>query len=59
MGSFSVKLSSRRVRDAPALFIINVNACQFIGISRNTQLKLYMLSLTECVWKNNALLDTH
>ena len=32
----------------------------FTGISRNTQSKLYMLSLTECVWgfQNNALWDT-
>ena len=32
-----------------------------IGISRNTQSKSYILSLTECVWefKNNALWDTH
>ena len=32
----------------------------FTGISRNTQSKSYMLSLTECVWKfqNNALWDT-
>ena len=31
------------------------------GISRNTQLKTYTLSLTECVWdfQNNALWDTH
>ena len=29
----------------------------FTGISRNTQSKLYMLSLTECVWdfQNNVL----
>ena len=33
----------------------------FTGISRNTQSKSYMLSLTECVWdfQNNALWDTH
>mgnify|MGYP001795320705 CR=1 FL=1 len=33
----------------------------FRGISRNTQSKLYMLSLTECVWdfQHNALWDTH
>ena len=33
----------------------------FIGISRNSQSKSYMLSLTECVWdfQNNALWDTH
>ena len=33
----------------------------FAGISRNTQSKFYMLSLTECVWEfqNNALWDTH
>ena len=33
----------------------------FSGISRNTQAKSYMLSLTECVWdfQNNALWDTH
>ena len=33
----------------------------FAGISRNTQSKPYMLSLTECVWDfhNNALSDTH
>ena len=33
----------------------------FIGISRNTQSKSYMLSLTGCVWdfQNNALWDTH
>ena len=33
----------------------------FVGISRNTQSKSYMLSLTECVWnfQNNALRDTH
>ena len=33
----------------------------FAGISRNTQSRLYMLSLTECVWdfQNNALWDTH
>ena len=33
----------------------------FAGISRNTQSKSYMLSLTECVWdfQNNALWDTH
>ena len=33
----------------------------FTGISRNTQSKLWMLSLTECVWdfQNNALWDTH
>ena len=32
----------------------------FTGISRHTQSKSYMLSLTECVWKlrNNALWDT-
>ena len=33
----------------------------FFGISRNTQSKSYMLSLTECVWdfQNIALWDTH
>ena len=33
----------------------------FTGISRNTQSKLYMLSLTECAWdfQNNALWDSH
>ena len=33
----------------------------FAGISRNTQSKSYMLSLTQCVWdfQNNALWDTH
>ena len=33
----------------------------FTGISRNTQYKSYMLSLTECVrdFQNNALWDTH
>ena len=33
----------------------------FIAISRNTESKSYMLSLTECVWDflNNALWDTH
>ena len=32
----------------------------FTGISRNTQSKSYMLSLTECIWEfwNNALWDT-
>ena len=32
----------------------------FTGISRNTQSKSYMLSLTECVWdfQDNALCDT-
>ena len=32
----------------------------FTGISRNTQSKSYMLSLSECVWDfhNNALWDT-
>ena len=32
----------------------------FIGTSRNTQSKLYMLTLTACVWdfRNNALLAT-
>ena len=39
-----------------------VNIMQFINvISRNTQLKPYMPSLTEHVWefKNDALRDTH
>ena len=33
----------------------------FTGISRYTESKLYMLSLTECIWdfQNNALWDTH
>ena len=33
----------------------------FIGISRNTKSKSYMLSLTECIrdFQNNALWDTH
>ena len=32
----------------------------FTGISRNTQSKSYMLSLTECIWdfQDKALLDT-
>ena len=32
----------------------------FTGITRNTQPKSYMLSLTECVWdfQNNALWET-
>ena len=32
-----------------------------IVISRNTQSKSYMLSLSECVWefRNNGLWDTH
>ena len=32
----------------------------FAGIFRNTRSKLYMLSLTECVWdfQNNALWET-
>ena len=40
---------------------LRYNTPCFSGISRNTQSKLYMLSLTECVWdfQNNALLDTH
>ena len=40
----------------------NIPTKQFlIGISKNTQPKSYMLSLTECVWEflNNALWDTH
>ena len=40
----------------------NIPAMQFLSrISRNTQSKSYMLSLTECVWdfQNNALWDTH
>ena len=39
-----------------------VHMMQFINaISRNTQSKTYMLSLTECVWEfqNHALWDTH
>ena len=40
----------------------NIPTMQFItGISRNTQLKPYMPSLTECVWefRNDALRDTN
>ena len=40
----------------------NIPTMQFsTGISRNTQSKTYMLSLTECVWdfRNDALWDTH
>ena len=40
----------------------NIPTMQFFsGISRNTQSKSYMLSLTECVrdFQNNALWDTH
>ena len=40
----------------------NIPTMQFLsGISRNTQSKSYMLSLTECVWnfQNNALWETH
>ena len=41
----------------------NIPSTQFFftGISRNTQSKSYMLSLTECVqdFQNNALCDTH
>ena len=39
----------------------NIPTMQFFtGISRNTQSKSDMLSLTECVWefRNNALWDT-
>ena len=39
----------------------NIPTMQFFtGIFRNTQSKLYMLSLTECVWdfQDNALWDT-
>ena len=38
----------------------NISTMQFFtGISRNTQSKSYILSLTECVWEfqNNALWD--
>ena len=40
----------------------NIPTMQFFpGISRNSQSKSQMLSLTECVWdiQNNALWDTH
>ena len=40
----------------------HVNVMQFFtGISRYTQSKSYMLSLTECVWEsqNNALWDNN
>ena len=40
----------------------NISTVQFFtGISRNTQSKSYMISLSECVWEfqNNALWDTH
>ena len=40
----------------------NIPTMQFFtGISRNTQSKSYMLSLTECDWefRDNALWDTH
>ena len=40
----------------------NISTMQFFpGISRNSQSKSQMLSLTECVWdiQNNALWDTH
>ena len=40
----------------------NISTMQFFtGISRNTQSKSYMLSLSECVWgfENDALWDTH
>ena len=43
------------------LHVNNIPTMQFFtGISRNTQSKSYMLSLTECVWEfqNNALWDT-
>ena len=39
----------------------NIPTMQFFtGISRKIQSKLYMLTLTACVWdfRNNALLDT-
>ena len=43
------------------LRIIIVTCNNIPTISRNTQSKSYMLSLTECVWEfqNNALWDTH
>ena len=40
----------------------NIPTMQFFtGISRNTQAKSYLLSLTECVWvfQVNASWDTH
>ena len=46
----------------PIGHVNNIPTIQFfIGISRNTQSKSYMLSLTECVWdfQNDALWDTN
>ena len=47
-------VQKRHVNNIPTMHL-------FTGISRNTQSKLCMLSLTECVWdfRNNALWDTH
>ena len=59
----SVNRKSRLIQCAELLWHVNnIPTMQFLtGISRTTQSKLYMLSLTECVWEsqNNALWDTH
>ena len=46
----------------PIGHVNNIPTMQFFtGISRNTQSKSSMLSVTECVWdfQNNASWDTH
>ena len=52
-GSVLETLSIGHVNNIPTMQLIT-------GISRNTQSKSYMLSLTECDWefRNNALWDT-
>ena len=59
---FLAPVSYSKLKTSPIGHVYNIPTIRFITrISRNTQSKSYMLSLTECVWeiRNNALWDTH